>query len=175
MREETPEEERLDIVDEGDRVIGVLGRKEVHRRRLLHRAVHVFVLDGEGRLYLQRRAWSKDEHPGRWDSSCSGHVDSGESYGTAAERELEEELGIRAELVSVFKVTACPDTDGEHSMLYLARAAAPDQTPRPNPEEIIDGRFVSLESLETELAASPEKFTPSFRLLFRRYRALGGR
>ncbi len=34
---------------------------------------------------------------GLWDSACSGHVQPGESYVDAAVRELEEELGIRAE------------------------------------------------------------------------------
>ncbi len=34
---------------------------------------------------------------GLWDSACSGHVQPGESYLDAAVRELEEELGIRAE------------------------------------------------------------------------------
>ena len=36
----------------------------------------------------------KDAHPGVWDSSVSGHLDSGEGYLSAARREMVEEMGI---------------------------------------------------------------------------------
>ena len=81
------EDELLDVVDEQDRVIGAAGRRDIHEQGLLHRAVHVFVVDQQQGIYLQKRAWHKDEHPGKWDSSASGHVDSGESYPDAARRE----------------------------------------------------------------------------------------
>ena len=38
---------------------------------------------------------TKDTFPGAWDSSSSGHVDSGEDYDDCAVRELREELGLR--------------------------------------------------------------------------------
>jgi len=162
-------EERLDVVDEQDRPVTVLSRGEVHRRGLLHRAVHVFLLDEAGRLYLQRRAWAKQQEPGRWDSSASGHVDSGESYAAAAERELQEELGIRLPLEPLFKLPACEATSGEHSMLYRARAPAGGPAPRPNPAEILEGRFVSVAGVQAWVASSPQSFAAPFRHIFERY------
>ena len=38
-------DEIFDVVDENDRVVGRATRAEVHRRRLLHRAVHIVVSD----------------------------------------------------------------------------------------------------------------------------------
>lgn len=46
-------EELFDIVDDQDRVIGQMARFEVHRRKLFHRAVSIFVFDSRGRLLLQ--------------------------------------------------------------------------------------------------------------------------
>jgi glutamine synthetase len=71
-------EEIFDVVDEADRVVGRATRAVVHREGLRHRAAHVFLLNGRGELFLQRRALGKDEHPGLWDSSAAGHLDAGE-------------------------------------------------------------------------------------------------
>lgn len=84
------DEEIYDLVDMEDRVIGQATRKEIHQKNLLHRSVHIFVFNPQGELYLQKRAYSKDENPGFWDTSCAGHVDAGEDYLNAANRELME-------------------------------------------------------------------------------------
>jgi len=162
-------DEFLDVVDEQDQVTGRAGRREIHRQGWLHRAVHVFLIDKQQRLYLQKRAWNKEEYPGRWDSSASGHVESGESYPDAARRELEEELGLEATLEPAFSVPACPETNGEHSLLFLARQGEARLTPRPNPAEIIEGRFFEVEEIRRLILEEPDLFSPSFILLFRRF------
>ena len=59
-----PDEEReiLDVVDVDDVVVGAMERGEIHRRRLYHRSVHVFLIDEAGRVYLQKRSFEKSEH-----------------------------------------------------------------------------------------------------------------
>jgi len=173
MSEEIPCE-LLDVVDEQDRVVRRAERREVHRLGLMHRAVHVFLVDGQDRLYLQRRSWSKDQLPGVWDSSASGHVDSGESYAEAARRELEEELGIAVPLEALFKAQASEETGGEHSLLYLARVRAGGAEPQPNPAEILEGGFFGVAEIEQWLDQSPQDFSPAFRLLFGRWHAGDG-
>jgi len=163
------DEERIDAVDELDRVVASLSRREVHRRGLLHRSVHVFLVDETQRIYLQKRAWCKEQDPGRWDSSASGHVDSGEPYDRAAVRELEEELGVRVPLEPLFKESACPETSGEHSMLYRGRIVDGRPEPEPNPDEVLEGRFFSLEEIRKGIDATPDAFAGPFRRLFRRY------
>ncbi|MEZ5406009.1 MAG: NUDIX domain-containing protein [Verrucomicrobiia bacterium] len=67
-------------------MIGQL-RREIHeKKKLLHRAIHIFIFDSANRLFLQKRSLTKDSHPGKWDSSCSGHLDTGETYEIAAQR-----------------------------------------------------------------------------------------
>lgn len=133
-------EEMLPLVDRQDRVVGLERRGEIHRRGLRHRAAHVLVFDGQGRLYLQLRSASKDTHPGKWTTSASGHVDPGESYEQAAARELKEELGLTGPLTYLGKLPAQPATDNEFAAVYWTRTETP---PAPNAEEISEGRFFS--------------------------------
>src|SRR4051812_18180622 len=96
-------EEIFDVVDEDDRVIGQAPRSEVHARGLLHRAASVFVFNRDGQLLLQKRSATKDEFPGCWTSSASGHLSAGESYDESAPREMREEIGIDAPLEFLHK------------------------------------------------------------------------
>src|SRR6266403_4721632 len=101
-------EEIFDVVNERDEVIGKRPRSEVHRLGLMHRATHVLVFNKRGQVFLQKRSVKKDRQPGLWDSSASGHVDSGENYDACVVRELQEELGLelRAPLERLFKLPA---------------------------------------------------------------------
>jgi len=112
--------EIFDVVDEQDEVTGQASRGEVHAQGLLHRAVHVFVFNKRGDLLLQQRSRLKDAHPGVWDSSVSGHLDSGEDYAPAALRELDEEMGIRAESPpeEIARISPSEATGWEHVRLF---------------------------------------------------------
>lgn len=158
--------EILEVLDDQGRVIALLSRQEIHQQRLRHRAVHIFIFDRQGRLYLQKRAAHKDEHPGLWDSSAAGHAKPGEPGSVAARRELQEELGLLCNLLEVARVEASETTGWEFVVLY---AGVVNREPRPNPAEIEEGRFFHPQEIEAELRKNPEKFTPSFRLLWRLY------
>ena len=87
--------EEFDLVDENGSVIGRAPRSACHGDpSLVHRAVHVFVVDSAGRMLLQKRSADKDIQPGKWDTSVGGHLGVGETYLDAATREAAEELGI---------------------------------------------------------------------------------
>ena len=154
-------EEWFDIVDEADRVIGKALRKEVHAKRLRHRAIHVFVFNEEGQIFLQKRSHLKDMCPGLWDSSCSGHVDSAETYDEAAPRELGEELGIMAQggLTKWFYVEATDKTGMEFVWVYTLKHEGPFEL---NPHEIETGRWYSLNELNQLIARIPQDFSPAF-------------
>src|ERR1035441_195318 len=113
-------EETFDVVNERDEVVGRNTRREVHARGLRHRAVHVLVFGSDGRIFLQKRSMTKDTFPGAWDSSASGHLDSGEDFDACAVRELGEELGLRtaAPPRRLFKIAACVETGQEFVRVY---------------------------------------------------------
>lgn len=157
---DTPE--IFDVVDKCDRVIGQAPRDEVHARQLRHRAVHVLVLNSRGELFIQKRAGTKDSFPGRYDSSASGHLATGESYDTAAVRELHEELGLLVpvdRLKPLTKIEADHTTGWEFTWVYILRG---DDPPRPNPSEIESGEFWVLARLVSKVTTHPDLFAPSF-------------
>lgn len=121
-------DEVFDLVDAHDVVIGQGFRREIHRRKLRHRAVHIFWLRPDGALCLQRRSFAKDNCPGLLSSSCAGHVDAGESYHAAAVRELREELGIAvgpADLVEFDYAPCHAELGQEFVRSYLLRGSYP--------------------------------------------------
>lgn len=155
--------EVFDVVDAFDRVTGSLPRDEIHRRGLRHRAVHVFVFNSAGQLFLQKRSQMKDSNPGHWDSSVSGHVDSGEDYDTAARREFREELGIEPPLLRrLFYVEAQAVTGQEFCWVYQAESEGPFNL---HPEEIDEGIWMNPEKVES--AVSP--LSPCFHHLWKTY------
>lgn len=159
-------EEIFDVVDENDRVIGQAPRSEVHARGLLHRAASVFVFNRRGQLLLQKRSATKDEFPGCWTSSASGHLSAGESYDESAPREMWEEIGIDAPLEFLHKFVAGPETANEHTVLYRV---VTDDVPKVDPGEIDFVRYFSLDEIAAMIAANPKDFTPPFRVMFEWY------
>ncbi|MFL6569357.1 MAG: 16S rRNA (adenine(1518)-N(6)/adenine(1519)-N(6))-dimethyltransferase RsmA [Chthoniobacterales bacterium] len=147
------------VVDPDDQVTGQASRGEVHANNLLHRAVHVFLFNENGELFLQKRSRWKDRHPGVWDSSAAGHVDAGEDYDQAATREVFEELGVSAELERVLKLPASERTGQEFIWLYRGRHSGPFQLAR---SEIELGEFFPPELITRWLAARPDDFAPGF-------------
>ncbi len=150
------------MVDEVDRVIGQATRQEIHRRHLLHRSAHILVFNSNNEIFIQKRSMVKDESPGLWDTSSAGHVDSGEDYEECAHRELWEELGVKGVLIYFARISACRETHQEHVQIFTCKT---DKEITINQNEISEGRFCSLNSLEREIQFHPEQFTSSFKLI----------
>jgi 16S rRNA (adenine1518-N6/adenine1519-N6)-dimethyltransferase len=158
--------EIFDIVDADDRVIGQASRAEVHHRKLLHRSVHIYVFNSKGELYLQLRSTKKDLYPGKWTGSASGHLGPGESYASAARRELKEELGVDCDVHEAYRFDYEGREEREKSALFLARHDGPMIH---DPQEVSDGKFAALESVDAWLRARPADFAPGFQVGFERF------
>jgi isopentenyl-diphosphate Delta-isomerase len=158
-------EEIFDVVNERDEIIDRQPRAEVHRLKLLHRAVHVLVFNSKGEVFLQRRSLRKDSHPGAWDSSASGHLDSGEGYDACAVREVREEIGLRLDRppARILRIEACAETDQEFVWVYRCESEGPFVL---HPEEIIDGRWFAPDFVTRWVAERPQEFASAFRFLW---------
>lgn len=156
--------ELLDVVDEQDHPLRRATRREIHEQGLFHRAVHILVFNKHGDLLLQKRSVLKDTHPGLWDSSAAGHVDSGETYEQAAHRELAEELGISdpIPLSPIAKLPPSPATGQEHIMLYTAHYNSKIHFPA---AEISAVKAFPSSLIRAWMLRRPSDFSPSFRLV----------
>ncbi len=160
--------EIFDVVNERNEVTGQSTRGEVHAKGLLHRAVHVFVFNRHGELWLQQRSHLKDVHPLGWDSSAAGHLDAGEDYATSAVRELKEELGIDATTECIAEIPASAHTGWEFVELHRAYHDGPMNFA---PDEIICGQFFRIEQIADWIAARPQDFAGGFIECFKRWQA----
>jgi isopentenyldiphosphate isomerase len=159
-------EEIFDVVNERDEVIGRERRSEVHRRGLRHRAVHVLVFNARGQVFLQKRSMSKDMFPGAWDSSASGHLDSGEDYDACAVRELREEIGLCVDRPPgrILRIEACEDTGQEFVWVYRCESEGPFTL---HPEEIERGGWFGAGEVTRWVTERPEDFARAFVLVWK--------
>jgi len=160
--------EHFDVVDDENQVTGQASRHEVHTQRLKHRAIHIFVFNRKGELFVQKRSRFKDAHPGRWDSSAAGHLNAGQDYEEAAARELQEELGVEAPLELIAEIPASRATGHEFVRLYKAEHPGPFTWPR---AEIETGGFFPIPMLKEWIAARPGDFANGFLECFGRWQA----
>ncbi|MEM9161362.1 MAG: NUDIX domain-containing protein [Verrucomicrobiota bacterium] len=120
---------------------------------------------------MQKRAKTKDTWPGAWDSSCSGHVDAGEDYETAALRELDEELGWQPDdgLEFLFLLRPSEETGQEFIKVYRSKGDGPF---RLNLDEIEIGEWMNIPNLLERVEYTPKRFSSAFRVVLERLKAL---
>jgi isopentenyldiphosphate isomerase len=163
-------EEIFDVVNERDEVVGQNTRCEVHARGLWHRAVHVLVFNARGEAFLQKRSMKKDIAAGKWDSSASGHLDTGEDYDACAVREVREEIGLRLTqpLMRLFKIDARKETGWEFCWIYRCESEGPFQL---HPDEIETGGWFAPEKVSGWIVERPQDFATAFVLIWKLFLA----
>lgn len=144
---------------------------EVHLKGLRHRAVSVFVLDGDAVL-MQQRAMGKYHTPGLWTNTCCTHPHWDEAPLDCAIRRLNEEIGVtgvtpkhRHHLEYRADVG-----DGliEHEVVdvYVAEATA-DLCVTPHLDEVMAVAWMGFGDLLEQVEQTPERFTPWLRIYLR--------
>ena len=164
--------EILDICDERGLPTGeTIERAEAHRRGILHRTAHVWVVrrrEGRWEILLQKRAQNKESFPGMFDTSSGGHIPTGAEPLDSALRELEEELGIRARpeqlayaghFRSQYEVVfyGAPFRDNEYTRVYVYREPVEISGLRLQTEEVEEVRWFDLEAVREEIRTSRER------------------
>ena len=168
-------EERVVLVDETDHEVGTAPKLSAHVEGKLHRAVSVFVFNGEGNTLLQRRAATKYHSAELWSNTCCGHPRPGESTADAAHRRLMEEMGFDCPLHRLFDFvyeTRLSNDLVEHECdhVFVGRF---DGTPEPNQQEVDDWRWVAVDQVMVDQARNPERYTAWFRIALDGLRARG--
>lgn len=165
---ETNLKEIFEIVDKSGNIIGKETREECHQnKKLIHRAVNVFLFNKKGQVLLQKRSQRKDLYPGMFTGSASGHLDLGENFKQAVLRETKEELGIDLksqdlEFIDKFLIKA--PTETELIGLFFGYS---DAKPRINKDEIEKIVWFKLRELFEKIDEDRIKLTPAVRQFLR--------
>jgi isopentenyl-diphosphate delta-isomerase len=141
---------------------------EAHRKGLRHKAISVFVLRGRDVL-LQRRAMGKYHTPGLWTNTCCTHPHWNEHPAICATRRLDEELGITGLVPQHRHHLEYRAEVGkgliEHEVVDVYVAEATDKmTIHPDPDEVMDTRWIDCHDLIAEVRRHPDRFTPWLRI-----------
>ena len=97
-------DEYFDVLDKEGKMTGIKKlRREVHRDGDWHKTIHIWIINKNGDILLQRRCANKDSHPNMLDISCAGHLTSGDDSLTGALRELKEETNLEVEVIEGYR------------------------------------------------------------------------
>jgi isopentenyldiphosphate isomerase len=119
-------EEWVEEIDRDGTVLRLVSRREMRTDRLRHRSVFVAVVSSRGELLVHRRSMSKDIWPGWWDIAVGGAVAPGESFDSAARRELSEEVGIDGLQIDFIGSGSYEDSDVKlMAHCYVCRSDGP--------------------------------------------------
>lgn len=156
------------LVNEKDEPIGTMEKIEAHRKAVLHRAFSVFIFNSKGEMLLQQRALKKYHSAGLWTNACCSHPVPGEATPDAAHRRLQEELGFNTSLEKIFDFTYQTAFDNgliEHEFDHVF-AGVYEQRITPNPEEVNDVCYKTLDDIQQSLQTHPQKYTSWFHIAF---------
>lgn len=153
--------ERVILVDEHDRELGVSEKLAAHTAGRLHRAFSIFIFNSEGRLLLQRRAKAKYHSGGLWSNTCCGHPRPDESTRAAARRRLREEMNFDCELSAAFEFIYRAElanelVEHEYDHVFVGEF---DGAFIPEASEVEDWKWTTPCELRRDVRERPEEYT----------------
>ena len=160
--------EKVILVDENDNQVGVMPKLEAHQKGLLHRAFSVFIFNSKYELLLQKRASSKYHSGGLWTNTCCSHPREGEDTLDAANRRLDEEMGIKTSLRKVYDFIYKAELDNqltEHEFDHVFYGVC-DNDPILNKDEAEDFKWVDMETLNNDIIKNEDDYTVWFKIAF---------
>lgn len=141
---------------------------EAHQKGLLHRAFSIFIFNTKGEMLLQQRSAEKYHGAHLWTNACCSHPHPNEKTEDAAQRRLKEELGFVTELKAIFSFTYQAQVENdliEHEFDHVF-AGEYENVLHPNPHEVENYAYESMNKIKKEIQSHPQNFTSWFRIAF---------
>jgi isopentenyl-diphosphate delta-isomerase len=154
------------LVNNYDEQVGTMEKMEAHRSPHLHRAFSIFLFNRQKEMLLQRRALSKYHSGGLWTNACCSHPYPDERVQDAANRRLHEELGISTPLYKAFDFVYQAEFENglfEHEFDHVFIGEF-NGSLHPDPYEVADYCYKSLDAIKFDLEISPAAYTPWFKI-----------
>ncbi len=154
------------LVNDQGQTLGYEEKLKVHQEGVLHLAFSIFILNPEGEMLLQQRAWEKYHFAGLWSNACCSHPVPEEELYLTMQRRLREEMGFDTALTEAFSfIYRCRDEisgliEHEWDQVFVGVYAGEIIA---NPQEVAAYRWISLEALDQEVHLHPDRFTEWFK------------
>ena len=133
----------------------------------MHRAFSIFVFNKQSQLLLHKRASGKYHSGGLWTNTCCTHPRPDEGLENAIHRRLQEEMGFDTNLEKkfdfIYRATVGELTEHEFDHVYFGVYDKNDF--KPDPQEVEETKWISIDDLQIDMKKSPEKYTAWFRIL----------
>ena len=167
------DDEPLILVNSQDEIVGHEEKLACHQGQgMLHRAFSIFIFNSQGELLIQQRSEQKPLWPMFWANTCCSHPRRGEETPDAADRRLREELALKSNLEYVYKFeyhASYLDLGSEWELCWVFVGHCDDAADL-NPNEVNELRYVAPDVLDQEMEAEPEKFSPWFKMEWKKLR-----
>lgn len=149
------------LVDEHDRPLGTMEKIKAHEEGVLHRAFSVIIFNSQGEMLIHQRASDKYHCGGLWTNACCSHPRIDETPEEAAKRRLKEEMGFTTDIdylgSFIYKVDFENGlTEHEYDHMFCGYY---DGQPQPNPEEVQDWKYISVNELLNDIERNPDNYT----------------
>ena len=95
-------EEQNEVIDKQGNTIAIVSRKEIKEKKLRHKTAFIILKNSKHQYFIAQRSRTKKTYPLKWAFGAGGGVMAGESFDTAAVRELKEELNISEKVNYLF-------------------------------------------------------------------------
>ncbi len=165
-------DELVDVVNGKDEIVGQEWKNKCHREGIWHRISAVLLFDSKGKIWLQKRSKNKTLQGRNLDFSASGHLSKGDTYESGADREMEEELGIKTKLkdssIKIFEDFIYDENSRvKHVIkLFFGEHNGPFKIQE---EELEDIQAYSLEEIKKLMEKNPPVLTEGLRLILKEY------
>ena len=162
-------DEYIDILNDAGEISGKTCLKsEAHKNGLFHASTHIWIIDFEKNILIQKRASNKDVFPNLWDVSVAGHISAGELPTISAIREIKEEVGIKLQENELHYIGTSKKKvihknnliDNELHHIYICCKKFKIESLKIQVEEISEIKTIKLEHLIDEISKEKNNFVP---------------
>jgi isopentenyl-diphosphate Delta-isomerase len=157
-------EQHVILVNQQDEIMGFEEKLKAHQQGLLHRAFSILIFNDQRELLLQQRAKTKYHSGGLWTNTCCSHHVYEEDIEDTVCKRLKFEMGFdcRLNYGFTFSYQARLDKGLIENELDHVYYGFYNEKPIINPQEAMNYRWASIDTLRKEYRSTPEKFTAWF-------------
>lgn len=160
------EEELIEVLDENGLKTGAIKKKsDIKKDGDFHQAISVIVLNKNKEVLIHKRSSTKKIYPNLWSIFIRGHVTAYETTIDACLRELNEEIGIKANQEDLIYLYSRKEEDNNkeyiNNLFYENYLLKTDINEIIYNEEISETKFIKIDDLKEQIIIDRKAFVPN--------------